>query len=107
MTCPSCGSDNPAGQKFCGECGTPLAPVCPACGTQNPPGQKFCGECGTPLGIAQTPQTDRPAPTSERRLVSVLFADLVGFTTLTEARDSEEVRDLLSRYFDTCRRLIA
>ncbi|HEY2007337.1 MAG TPA: adenylate/guanylate cyclase domain-containing protein, partial [Solirubrobacteraceae bacterium] len=43
---------------------------------------------------------------SERRLVSVLFADLVGFTTLSEHRDPEEVRDLLSRYFDRCRSLI-
>ena len=46
------------------------------------------------------------APAAERRLVSVLFADLVGFTTLSESRDAEEVRELLSRYFDTCRRLI-
>jgi predicted ATPase/class 3 adenylate cyclase len=43
---------------------------------------------------------------AERRLVSVLFADLVGFTTLSESRDAEEVRELLSRYFDTCRRLV-
>src|SRR5207237_6129681 len=42
-----------------------------------------------------------------RRLVSVLFADLVGFTTVSEARDAEDVRELLSRYFDTCRTLIA
>src|SRR5206468_11178947 len=49
----------------------------------------------------------REAPASERRLVSVLFADLVGFTTLAEARDSEEVRELLSTYFDTCRRLVS
>ena len=46
------------------------------------------------------------APSAERRLVSVLFADLVGFTSLSESRDAEEVRELLSRYFDTCRRLI-
>ena len=45
-------------------------------------------------------------PAAERRLVSVLFADLVGFTTLSESRDSEDVRELLSRYFDTSRRLI-
>ncbi|MGZ4204569.1 MAG: ATP-binding protein [Actinomycetota bacterium] len=43
---------------------------------------------------------------AERRLVSVLFADLVGFTSFSEGRDAEEVRELLSRYFDTCRRLI-
>jgi class 3 adenylate cyclase/tetratricopeptide (TPR) repeat protein len=47
-----------------------------------------------------------PEPVTERRLVSVLFADLVGFTTLSETRDAEEVRELLSRYFDACRRLI-
>jgi len=45
-------------------------------------------------------------PAEERRLVSVLFADLVGFTTLSESRDAEDVRDLLSRYFDTCTKLI-
>jgi class 3 adenylate cyclase len=45
------------------------------------------------------------APTAERRLVSVLF-DLAGFTTLSESRDAEDVRELLSRYFDTSRRLI-
>ncbi len=46
------------------------------------------------------------APEAERRLVSILFADLVGFTTLSESRDPEEVRELLSRYFDTSRRVI-
>ena len=46
-------------------------------------------------------------PVAERRLVSILFADLVGFTTMSEARDAEDVRELLSRYFDTCRTLIA
>ncbi|MGB2952425.1 MAG: adenylate/guanylate cyclase domain-containing protein [Gaiellaceae bacterium] len=45
-------------------------------------------------------------PAAERRLVSVLFTDLVGFTTLSEERDSEEVRELLSRYFETARLVI-
>src|SRR5207237_7192644 len=49
----------------------------------------------------------RDAPIAERRHVSVLFADLVGFTAFSETRDSEEVRELLTRYFDTGRRLIA
>ncbi len=43
---------------------------------------------------------------SQRRLVSVMFADLVGYTTLSEHRDPEEVRELLSRYFERCRTLI-
>jgi class 3 adenylate cyclase len=47
------------------------------------------------------------APAAERRLVSVLFADLVGFTALSESRDAEEVRDLLTRSFDTCRRIVS
>jgi len=67
---------------------------------------RFCGECGSPLGES-APAASAPAPkTAERRLVSVLFADLVGFTPLSESRDPEEARELLSRYFDTCRRLI-
>ncbi len=76
---------------------------------------RFCGECAQPLDgqsapavgvptVAQPPAAE--APLAERRFVSVLFADLVGFTSLSEVRDSEEVRELLSRYFDTCRRLI-
>ena len=54
--------------------------------------------------MAQTPEA--PEPAAERKLVSVLFADLVGFTSLSEQRDAEDTRELLSRYFDTCRRLI-
>ena len=109
LICPSCGSANEAGRKFCGECGTALARACPSCGAPNAPGVKFCGECGTALGTALAPTAAAPtatAPAAERRLVSVLFADLVGFTTLSESRDSEDVRELLSRYFDTSRRLI-
>jgi class 3 adenylate cyclase len=67
---------------------------------------KFCGECVAALTTSAPATTPATAPAAERRLVSVLFADLVGFTTLSESRDPEEVRELLSRYFDTCRRLI-
>jgi predicted ATPase/class 3 adenylate cyclase len=67
---------------------------------------KFCGECGSALVGDGHAEVVRETPTAERRLVSVLFADLVGFTALSESRDAEEVRDLLTRYFDTCRTLI-
>jgi len=111
VTCSSCGTTNEPGLKFCRECGTALALGCSACGAANPSDAKFCGECGSVLA---TDARSSPgvvsgrgeAPAAERRLVSVLFADLVGFTTLSEARDAEEVRELLSRYFDICRRLI-
>jgi class 3 adenylate cyclase/tetratricopeptide (TPR) repeat protein len=106
ITCANCGAGNPPGQKFCGECGTSLATTCSSCGAVNPPGQKFCGECGTPLDAASQPVTE-PAVAVERRLVSVLFADLVGFTPLSEDRDAEEVRDLLSRYFEVAAAVVA
>jgi class 3 adenylate cyclase len=101
VTCPSCGRLNRAGRKFCAACGSGLAVTCPSCGAANEPDERFCGECGTPLSPAA------PAAVGvERRFVSVLFADLVGFTTLSEDRDAEDVRDLLSRYFELARTLI-
>ncbi len=97
-TCSTCGAANRPERKFCAECGSSLGVVCPSCGTANEPGERFCGECGTPLEAGALAAT--PAVSVERRLVSVLFADLVGFTPLSEDRDAEEVRDLLSRYFE-------
>src|SRR4051794_27392290 len=118
MTCPSCGEANAATAKFCGECGSPLLASCPACGVPRVPGAKFCTDCGTPMGRLPDPTAtavplatpDRsigPGREAERRLVTVLFAALVGFPRLSESRDSEEVRELLTRYFDVCRTLVA
>jgi class 3 adenylate cyclase len=106
MICSSCGTENEQGRKFCGNCGTALSVVCGVCATPNPPGTKFCGECGSSLTNEPAADVARDTPSAERRLVSVLFADLVGFTTISESRDPEEVRELLTSYFDTCRRLI-
>jgi class 3 adenylate cyclase/tetratricopeptide (TPR) repeat protein len=106
IVCPQCGFENAPGRKFCGGCGAPLARTCAVCGAANEPGMRFCGECGNPLAEDALPAPAAPERAAERRLVSVLFADLVGFTPLSEARDPEEARELLSRYFDTCRRLI-
>ncbi len=107
ITCTSCATPNEAGRKFCKECGAALALPCPACGSSNAPDSKFCGECGSALtGAAPATVAHQAEPTNERRLVSVLFADLVSFTTLSERRDAEDVRALLSRYFDAARTVI-
>ncbi len=112
MGCKTCGAENRASARFCRSCGSSLESVCPSCGAQTEGGQAFCDACGAKLaGAVPTPITPVPvssqsAPVAERRLVSVLFADLVGFTTLSESRDAEDARELLSRYFETCRELI-
>ncbi len=107
MTCPSCGAENRDGRKFCSECGAALARGVPSVRRRERAGEKFCGECGAAIaryGTAPPRLPPAAAPAAERRLVSVLFADLVGFTTASESRDAEETRELLSRYFDTAAR---
>ncbi len=112
MICASCGTENRPGRRFCVECGTSLAAACPSCGAPTEPTEKFCGTCGTPLreteraGGAQPAGLAAPASVAERRVVSVLFADLVEFTQFAAGRDPEETRDLLSRYFDLARDVI-
>ena len=105
ILCSTCGSENPAGKKFCGDCGNALARVCSSCGSPIDADKKFCGDCGAPVDAAP-PAPAAPTPAAERRLVSVLFADLVGFTSASEDRDAEETRELLTRYFDTTRQII-
>ena len=116
MSCPVCRSENPAGAKFCKDCGTRLSAVCPSCGSSTLPDAKFCNECGTVLAgsTAVASPESRPIaafpasaePVAERRHVTVLFADLVGFTPFAEERDAEEVREVLTRYFDLARGII-
>src|SRR3954452_8520964 len=64
--------------------------ICPACGAPAVEGSRFCASCGQPL----TRRSD------ERRVVTVLFADLVGFTSMAEARDPEQVKNLVDRCFE-------
>jgi class 3 adenylate cyclase/tetratricopeptide (TPR) repeat protein len=129
MKCPQCQFENPAGMKFCGQCGAKLVVLCPQCGGENPPGFKFCGECGSSLAA---PQADAPAPApspaplpqappvqsytpphlaaqvlqsraaieGERKQVTVLFCDLVGSTALAEKLGPETMHLLLNRFFE-------
>jgi class 3 adenylate cyclase len=124
IACSSCGTANEAGRRFCIQCGNSLAAGCPVCGTVNPPEARFCGHCGNPLAAAVPvtsagrqavvpdsaggpgAATATHSPIAERRLVSVAFVDLVGFTTASERRDAEDTRDLLTRYYETARQIM-
>src|SRR5881398_3042737 len=71
--------------------------ACPSCGHENQPGAKFCSECGVALVAAGE------ALRQERKVVTVLFADLVGFTATSERLDPEDVGALLSPYYGRLR----
>ena len=71
--------------------------TCPSCGEQNPDGFRFCGACATPL------TDEAPARREERKIVTVLFADLVGFTARAERLDPEDVRAFLAPYHERLR----
>jgi class 3 adenylate cyclase/tetratricopeptide (TPR) repeat protein len=70
---------------------------CPSCGHENPDGQKFCGECATPLTALARPIAE------ERKVVTCLFCDLVGFTAISDSADPEDVDQMLSAYSEMAR----
>jgi class 3 adenylate cyclase/tetratricopeptide (TPR) repeat protein len=104
-TCNTCGTTNPAEAKFCMSCGAQLERRCPSCGTPAPPQAKFCMSCGSALDPAAAPAAQAPppappaaataAPADERRQVTVLFADLSGYTAVSERMDPESVKALV------------
>jgi class 3 adenylate cyclase/tetratricopeptide (TPR) repeat protein len=124
MRCPHCHHENRDEARFCAACGSSLAARCPACGYEPPLGAAFCDHCGTPLTRppppipppaaphpqtlhAYTPKhlaekilTARSALEGERRQVTVLFADLAGFTTMAEKLDPEEVHQIMDHCFE-------
>ena len=106
--CVSCGHALATEAVFCSACGTRQPSSCGSCGAALEDAARFCSRCGTPVDATATEAAPTGLePVAERRWASVLFADLVGFTTLSEARDPEQVRELLSGYFDRCRVIIA
>lgn len=96
IQCWRCGARIPAGVSFCGQCGADLrGPACPGCGVRNPAGFRFCGRCGGPLlpGLQPAAPPDQPFPAAapppapavpNRQHVTILYADVVGFTALSE-----------------------
>ena len=71
--------------------------TCAECGHENAADAKFCSNCGAPLGVEAAPARE------ERKVVTVLFADLVGFTSRAEQMDPEDVRAVLEPYHSRLR----
>jgi predicted ATPase/class 3 adenylate cyclase len=119
MLCPNCQTLNPTNARYCLECGNRLI-VCANCGTPNLPVAKFCIECGTALqarsnhtrlrqAVAERkapedenaqPQLTLLPPPEERRIVTVMFADITGSTPLADRLDPEDMRAILTGYFN-------
>jgi class 3 adenylate cyclase len=126
MKCPECQFKNPDTQKFCGKCGTKLQKVCPNCGERNPPEYGFCGECGhnlaqpseptpkelsfdekiekiqkyLPGGLTEKILSQRGKIEGERKQVTVMFADLEGFTPLVEKIGPEEAYSIMDQVYE-------
>ncbi len=119
MRCPACRFDNRDVARFCLQCGTKLENSCPRCHSEALPEARFCDQCGFELACeAESPAVDyaqprtytpqflaekiinhRGAVEGERKLVTVLFADVVNFTAISEKLDPEEVHRLMDRCF--------
>lgn len=119
MHCPKCQFENREGVKFCEECGAVLDLICPNCSAKIPPDRKFCGECGfklneplqaptidysepqsyTPKFLADKILTSRSSLEGERKLVTVLFADVANYTSMAEKLDPEEVHQIMDGCF--------
>jgi class 3 adenylate cyclase/tetratricopeptide (TPR) repeat protein len=115
MKCPKCQVDNVDEARFCAKCGNKLEVLCPGCGKTNPLGSNFCIACGHTLGkLEEAPLVDyskplsytpkhladkilaaRPTTEGERKQVTVLFADVKGFTSISEKLDPEDVQNLI------------
>jgi len=119
MKCPQCQFNNREGAKFCSDCGNRFELTCPECHTKIRLGSKFCDECGhdlkkppdapsidyskpqsyTPKFLADKILSSRNAIEGERKLVTVLFADVASYTSIAEKLDPEEVHRIMDRLF--------
>jgi class 3 adenylate cyclase len=119
MVCPKCQFENREGAKFCKECGAKLELACPKCGAIIISDSKFCEKCGqalsksaiatpvdysepqayTPSFLAKKILTTRSSIEGERKLVTVLFADVANYTPMSEKLDPEEVHQIMDGCF--------
>ena len=119
MKCPECQFENREEAKFCSECGYKYEFICLKCGHKLRLGSKFCDECGydlrqtkvtphvnysepesyTPRHLADKILTTRSSIEGERKLVTVLFADVANYTLISEKLDPEEIHKIMDGCF--------
>ena len=97
--CAACGAEVATGARFCSACGAPQFQTCRTCGAEQPASAAFCSSCGAALreGVRRAEGGDER---EERRIVSLLFADLAGSTALGERLDPEDVRELQGELYE-------
>jgi len=126
MKCPKCQFENVHGANFCNECGYKLEISCPVCSKFNPPGSKFCNECGRnldqpiksistdlsfddklvkiqkylPKGLTEKILSQKDRIEGERKQVTVMFCDMVGFTSLSERIGIEETYTIMDHVYE-------
>ena len=126
MKCPTCQSQNPDNAKFCVECGKKFEVPCPACGFGNSPSFKFCAECGQnlaqgtrpatkessfdeklskiqrylPQGLTEKILAQRDRIEGERKQVTIMFCDMLGFTPLAEKLGPEETYGIVDKIYE-------
>jgi hypothetical protein len=130
MKCPKCQTDNPEDKKFCRECGADLVDLCPQCGAEVLPSDKFCGDCRhdlkktkepslkdlskdlsfdekltkiqkyLPKGLTEKILAQKDRIEGERKQVTVMFADMEGFTSLSERLGPEEAYTIMDQVYE-------
>jgi class 3 adenylate cyclase/tetratricopeptide (TPR) repeat protein len=112
VACPACGAAVGADASFCTECGAALGLPCSGCQRGIRSDARFCPWCGAPnataAAVAPTtpPRHEQEIPHGERRMASVLFADLSGYTSLNEALDPEEIARVMNRLKNGATRIV-
>ncbi len=126
MKCPKCDHDNDEEVKFCNECGNKLELICPECGKANASGSKFCNQCGNkfsgsakpspdlssleekidkiqrylPQGLTQKILARKDRIEGERKQVTVMFCDLIGFTKMSYNLEAEETYSIMDKVLE-------
>src|SRR5215475_48134 len=107
MFCPACGTEVSSLIRPCPKCGAGLAGHCSHCQAELPPTARFCPACGKPVEASGIAAIVASSTHTERKQVTVLFADFSGFTTFAHKRDVEDVRDFMSSVWTNLDGIIA